>query len=147
MPERERLQAYTIVAAFKGPAWRAYDTADVTFNIDNSPERNGLWSFRKILSVLFSLLTTISWPSAWIRAIHQRNLMGRSPQSSYRLQWNELCLWKQAWHICSKRLWRYIIVNVESFQISFEFLEWLYGVLKALKKDVCSKREAADIVI
>lgn len=81
------------------PAWRVSDTADVMFNIDNSPERNGLWSFRKILCVfffffLFSFLTTISWPCAWIPAIHQFDLMGRYPQSSYHHRWNELCLWK-----------------------------------------------------
>lgn len=37
----------------KNPAWWASHTADVMFNIDNSPERNGLWSFRKILCAFF----------------------------------------------------------------------------------------------
>lgn len=81
------------------PAWRVGDTADVMFNIDNSPERNGLWSFRKILCIsfffLFLFLTTISWPCAWIHAIHQLDLMGeeRYPQSSYHLRWkmNSVC--------------------------------------------------------
>lgn len=36
------------------PLWWASDTADVMFNIDNSPEQNGLGSFGKILCDLFS---------------------------------------------------------------------------------------------
>lgn len=42
--------------SIRNPVWRVSDTADVMFNIDNSPERNGLWSFRKILCFFFFFL-------------------------------------------------------------------------------------------
>lgn len=46
-------------------AWRISDTADVMFNIDNSPEQNGLWSFRKILCFFYYYILALCLDSCY----------------------------------------------------------------------------------
>lgn len=120
------------VSSARGSTQNPADTADVMFNIDNSPERNGLWSFRKILCVFF----TISWPCAWIGVIHQFDLMGRYPQSSYRLRWNELCLWKQSramrWNVLHRRFMGNQELFLRSLYNRFSFL--LCGIKRKCQK-------------
>lgn len=96
------------------PAWRVGDTADVMFNIDNSPERNGLWSFRKILCISFffsfpflnhhflALRLDPCHPSAGFDGGGKISTKLLSPPME-----NELCLWKhgraERWFTCDVR--------------------------------------------
>ena len=83
----------------KKTAWRASHTADVMFNIDNSPERNGLWSFRKILCAFF-------FPSLFFKLSFLGPAPGLMPSISW-IWWADIlkalitsdemnCLWKQS---------------------------------------------------
>lgn len=98
------------------PAWRASDTADVMFNIDNSPEQNGLGSFGKILCDLFFFLFFFfqlpflgptpgfmsSISSIWWADIHKALITSNEMNSVYEnradrasvvhMRWNLFCV-------------------------------------------------------
>lgn len=121
------------------PAWWVSATADVMFNIDNSHERNGLWSFRKILCVFFFFFLNCHFLALRLDSCHPS--AGFDGQISTKLlsppmKWT---LWKQSRVELSMR-GEMCFIGKKWFLISllkrlmFSFLFYLFAGLKKCHK-------------
>ncbi len=114
----------------QNPAWRVSDTADVMFNIDNSPEQNGLWSFRKILCIFLILpflgpapgsMPSISW--IWWADIHKALITSDEMNSAWENRAEQSGAAHMRWNV----LHRHVIWNQKLFLISV--LKRLFSIL------------------